>query len=137
MRIHLATKRMQSGQMGCHAHNGVGRVCICIFAVIPSVYRDLTRGHSLCIPIPFFKSLAAKVTRPARSCTMERRRGRAPWRGVGNSVFNQAGGSVNGGLDQTNDGSVNQGGGGGSGTGCDMDGEWRVSPILLLARKNP
>ncbi|XP_048547513.1 uncharacterized protein LOC125551453 isoform X2 [Triticum urartu] len=66
---------------------------------------------------------------------MERRRGHAPWRGVGNNVFNQAGGSVNGGLDQTDGGSVNQGGGGGSGTGCDMDGEWIVTSELSFGSK--
>ena len=66
---------------------------------------------------------------------MERRRGRAPWRGVGNNGFNQAGGSVNGGFYQTNGGSVNQGGGGGSGTGCDMDGEWIVTSELSFGSK--
>ena len=136
MRIHLATKRMQSGQMGCHARNGVGRVCICIFTVTPlSLSRFNPCPFSL-YPNPLLQIPSCEGDAAGRlSGTMERRRGRAPWRGVGNNGFNQAGGSVNGGCDQTDGGSGNQGGGGGSGTGCDMDGEWRVTSELSFGSK--
>ena len=73
---------MQSGQMGCHARNGVGRVCICIFAVTPlSLLRFNPWPFSLypnpLLQIPSCEGDAAGPVvhhgETTRSCAMERR----------------------------------------------------------------